>query len=354
MSSLEEALAQYPREQFMRGPTPLHRLDYLSDDLGVNFYIKRDDLTEMALGGDKPRKMEYEMARAIAEGADTLVTCGSAQSNHARLTTATARAMGLKAYVVLSNDEYKSFQGNLLTVYLMGAEVRIVDTEDHWGLEKHVEDLLEELKGKGLKPYFVPVSGSTPLSSLGYVRGGLEMIRQLDELNVKPDAVYTPFGTGASFTSILMTMRDRGFECPVIGISVNRKGERLRENLEHWWSSVSELLKQDPARDRGKYEIYDEFVGREYGDPTEACLDALMKMACIEGVLLDPVYSAKTFSGFLAHHKEGRWKKGDNILMVHTGGVPAIFAYHKFIEAHLKKRGVEIYDFDEGEEKDEG
>ena len=223
---------------------------------------------------------------------------------------------------------------------------KLNDTGDMPSFMEKIKEGLEELKAKGLKPYFVPVSGSTPLSSLGYVRGGLEMIRQLDELNVKLDAVYTPFGTGASFTSILMTMRDKGIECPVIGISVNRKGERLRENLEHWWSSVSELLKQDPARDRGKYEIYDEFVGREYGDPTEACLDALMKMARTEAVLLDPVYSAKTFSGFLAHHKEGRWKKGDNILMVHTGGVPAIFAYHKSIEAHLKKRGVEIHDFE--------
>ncbi len=351
MSSLEEALEQYPREQLIRGPTPLQRLDHLSDDLGVNFYIKRDDLIEITLGGDKPRKMEYEMAEAVADGADTLVTCGSAQSNHARLTTAIARKLGLKAYVVLSNDKWKSFQGNLLAVYLMGAEVRIVDAEDHWNLERHVADLHEELEAKGLKPYSVPVSGATPLSSLGYVRGGLEILKQLDDLNVKLDAVYMPFGTGSAFTSILMTLRAKGVECPVIGISVNRRGERLRENLEHWWSSLSELLKQDPDRDRGRYEIYDEFVGKEYGDPTEAGLDALMKMARIEGILLDPVYSAKTFSGFLAHHEEGRWKKGDNILMVHTGGVPAIFAYHKQIEAHLRKRGVKICDFEKAEEE---
>src|SRR5215470_8884574 len=130
MTTLEEALERHPRISLPRLPTPLHTLPSLSARLGVNVLIKRDDLTDLTLGGDKPRKLEYEIARAQAQGADTLVTCGSAQSNHARLTTAAARKVGMDCVVILRRDHYQTFQGNLLTVYLMGAHVHLVEASD--------------------------------------------------------------------------------------------------------------------------------------------------------------------------------------------------------------------------------
>jgi 1-aminocyclopropane-1-carboxylate deaminase/D-cysteine desulfhydrase-like pyridoxal-dependent ACC family enzyme len=317
-------------------------LPHLSKRLGPSVFIKRDDLTDLILGGDKPRKLEYEIAQAQARGADTLVTCGSAQSNHARLTTAAARKVGMECALVLSSGEYQSFQGNLLTVYLMGAQVHFADTIDHWDLEQHALDLCKTLRSQGRNPHYIPVSGTTPHSCLGYIRCGLEIATQLSEQGLHPDAIYTPFGTGGIFTSLLLALRERGITCPLIGISVNRKRDLCYESLEKWWNELCRLLDLDPARPRGPIEIHDEFVGSGYGDPTEACLDAILLMAQTEGILLDPVYSGKMASGFLAHNATGRWSPGQQILLLHSGGVPALFAYSEKIKEHLIKRGVTL------------
>ncbi len=340
--SIEDALEQYPRVHLTRLPTPLHALPHLSKRLGPGVFIKRDDLTDLTLGGDKPRKLEYEIAQARARGADTLVTCGAAQSNHARLTTAAARKVGMECAVVLSRDQYQSLQGNLLTVYLMGAQILFVDTTDHWDLERHVLDLCETLRSQGRNPHYIPVSGTTPHSCLGYIRCGLEIARQLSEQGMHLDAIYTPFGTGGIFTALLLALREQGVNCPLIGISVNRNRERCYESLEKWWDDLCRLLDRDPARSRGPFEIHDEFIGSGYGDPTEACLDAIMLMAQTEGILLDPVYSGKMAAGFLTHQAAGRWSAGQQILLLHSGGVPALFAYSERIREHLIKRGVTI------------
>ncbi|HJO17360.1 MAG: D-cysteine desulfhydrase family protein [Vicinamibacterales bacterium] len=337
--SIQQVLAKYPRNELIRTPTPLVHLKHLSERLDVDLFIKRDDLTDLALGGDKPRKLEYETAKANSQGATVLVTCGSAQSNHARLTTAAARKLGLKSALVLSSDELKAFQSNLLTVYLMGAEVRFVETRDHWDLESHALAFCEELRLKGERPYYIPVSGTTPTSCLGYVRAGLELVDQFELQDIRPDAVYIPFGTGGIFTSTLLALRECGVECPLIGISVNASQQKCEENLVKWWAGICRLLDVDPDRSREGYEIHDGYIGQEYGDATEGCLDGLMLMAETEGILLDPVYSAKVFSGLLAHHAAGRWPSGTRLVFIHSGGTPALFAYHDKIKQHLIKRG---------------
>ena len=336
--NIASALDTYPKENLLDGPTPLQFLPHLSKKLDVNIYLKREDLTPLALGGDKPRKLEYEIAQAKTAGADILVTCGSSQSNHARLTTAAARKVGLDCAVVLSEDQYRAIQGNLMTVYLMGADVKIIKTADHWDLEKYALEHCDHLKMLGRSPHYIPVSGTTPHSCLGYVSGALEMISQLEAENISLDGVYTPFGTGGIFTAMLLTFRDYGIEAPFFGVSVNRPESTCLDNLAHWWASLCELLEQDPNRNPGEYRLTDRFIGREYGDPTEACLDAIMLMAETEGILLDPVYSGKVFAAFLAHCKAGRWHSGQNVMLIHSGGVPALFAYHEVIEAHLQKR----------------
>lgn len=340
MSSIAKALEKYPRVSLVTRPTPLQYLEHASKILNVNLYIKRDDLTDLALGGDKPRKLEYEIAQAQANGADILVTCGSSQSNHARLTTAAARKVGMQCAVVLSHDQWESFQGNLLTVYLMDAQVKIVHTEDHWDLEEHAKALCTELQEQGYTPHYIPVSGTTPHSCLGYVRGALETIEQIREQEIQLDAVYTPFGTGGIFTAMLLAFRENQIDCPFIGISVNRQQQQCYDNMETWWNALCKLLQRNPDQLRGKYEIHDEFIGKEYGDPTEACLDAIMMMAQSEGILLDPVYSGKMFAGFLSQQNEGRWQPRQNILLLHSGGVPALFAYHEAIKQHFITRGI--------------
>ncbi len=336
---LKKLIAKYPKETLLDGPTPLQHLTHLSQKLNTNVYLKREDLTHLTLGGDKPRKLEYEIAQARLNGADTLVTCGSMQSNHARLTTAAARKLGFDCAIVMSQDNYAQIQGNLLTVHLMGAEVRVVEVEDHWDLESHVLRFCEELKQAGKKPHYIPVSGTTPHSCLGYVSGGLEMVEQLDQMQVNLTGVYTPFGTGGIFTAMLLTFRQNGIWAPFYGISVNGRLPKMEAYHTKWWQALCQLLEQDPAQQKGDFALHDEFIGREYGHATEECLDAVLLMAETEGILLDPVYSGKVFAAFLNHHASGRWGPDDHVMLVHSGGVPALFAYHQEIEAHLKKRG---------------
>ena len=337
--TIDDALDRHARVTLTRAPTPLDWLPHAGARLGLDLYLKRDDLTDLALGGDKPRKLEYELARARAAGATVLVTCGSAQSNHARLTTAAARRVGLEATVVLSGDDRRVLQGNLLTVVLMGADIRFVETADHWDLERHARRVCDELRAAGAVPYYIPISGTTPVSCLGYVRAGLELADQLAEGDVRPAAVYVPFGTGGICAGATTGLRARGIDCPVIGISVNQRLDACRAQLDRWWAAIADELGLGPDLERGPVEIHDRFIGREYGDPTEACLDAILLMAGSEGILLDPVYSGKVFAGLCAHRREGRWADGRPVVMLHSGGSPALFAYQAELRAHLERRG---------------
>ena len=339
MTDLAGALARHPRVSLTRLPTPIQALPALSERLGLDVWIKRDDLTDLALGGDKARKLEFELAVARAAGTDTLVTCGSSQSNHARLTTAAARQLGMACTVVLSDDEWRAVQGNLLTVHLMGADVVMVETEDHWDLEDRAHEICAEIERRGGRAHYIPVSGTTPTSCLGYVAAGLEISEQITELGLAPDAVFTPFGTGGVFTALMLAFRHAGLDCPMVGVSVNRDTETCRANIDHWWSALHDLLEIETDADRGPHEVTDEFLGAEYGDPTPACLDAIVAFAETEGVLLDPVYTGKMGAGFLDRASRGRLPPGSTVLLVHTGGVPALFAYHRVIEDHLRRRG---------------
>ncbi len=311
----------------------------LGDRLGIEIWLKRDDLTPVALGGDKPRKLEFELGRALEEGADVIVTCGSSQSNHARLTTAAARRLGLDAVVVLGRDEYTAMQGNLLTVHLMGAEVTIVDAEDHWDLEAEAQAVCDRLRNEGRRPHYVPVSGTTPLSCLGYVAGALEIMGQLNDQDVEPHVLYLPFGTGGIFTAMLLTFRWLGVTVPIVGISVNRDIEGCDRYVDQWWDGICELVEIDSDTDKGEYSITDDFVGRAYGDPTEEGLEAIVVMAEVEGILLDPVYSGKVFASLLRHVADGTIRPGTKVVMLHSGGAPALFAYHEAIAHHLATRG---------------
>lgn len=335
IDAIRSLLDAHPRVHLAHTPTPLDRLDRLSAALGTEVHLKRDDLTGLALGGDKPRKLEYELARAQAAGADVIVTCGSAQSNHARLTTAAARTLGMDAAVVLSRDDYTDMQGNLLTVHLLGADVHLVDAADHRELEEPTRRLCDQLRTKGRRPHLVPVSGTTPTSCLGYVRAGLELADQLRDRDLKPDALYTPFGTGGIFAAMLLALRLSGSTIPMIGISVNYDRATCVNYVQHWTTSLTSVLGLSHVGNLDPYEIHDEFVGAEYGRVTDGCLDAILRFARSDGVLLDPVYTGKMAAGFLSHHRDGRWTDANRVVLLHSGGTPALFAYSTEITDYL-------------------
>ena len=340
--NLREQLALHPRIDLTRRPTPLQRLNTLSDELDIDLWIKRDDLTDLALGGDKPRKLEFELPLAISAGADTLVTCGSSQSNLARLVTAAARRVGMECCVVLSRDEHTTMQANLLTVQLMGAETIIVDVEDHWDLESHAMDACHRLSERGRKPYYIPVSGSTPTSCLAYVDGALEILDQAAEADTEFDTVVTPVGTGGVFSGSLFGFRHAGRQPKFVGVSVNRDAETCAQNVERWWNDIGDLLDIDGGPLPDHIELTDEYVGAEYGDATEACLDAIIDVATAEGILVDPVYSGKVFAALLDKARTGRIPAGSSVLVLHSGGVPALFSYADQIAERLGQRGRSI------------
>ena len=340
--TLREQLALHPRIELTRRPTPLQRLDALSAQLDLDLWIKRDDLTDLALGGDKPRKLEFELPLAIGAGDDTLVTCGSSQSNLARLVTAAARRIGMECCVVLSRDEHTAMQANLLTVQLMGAETIIVDVEDHWDLESHAVTACSALIERGRRPYYIPVSGSTPTSCLAYVDGALEILQQASEHDVEFDTVFTPVGTGGVFSGSLFGFHHSDRHPTFIGVSVNRDAATCRRNVERWWGDISGLLSVPYKHLPAHIELTAGFVGAEYGDATDACLDAIIDLATAEGILVDPVYSGKVFAALFDYARAGRLEAGSTVLVIHSGGVPAIFSYADKIAERLRQRGRSI------------
>lgn len=322
-------LDRHARVELTRTPTPLQHLPHLSGSLGVRVAMKRDDLTDLALGGDKPRKLEYELASPVRDGADWLVGCGSAQSNFARLLTAAARCLGLGCSLALAAGEHTEDQGNLLTVGLMGADVHLFDTEDVWDLEAQCLALCEELRQHGHRPHYVPVSGTTPTSCLGYVRAGFELAGQLDQARLRPDALYLPFGTGGIAAGIAIGLRAASKNIPLIGCSVNRPAPDCAEQFDTLVPKIQELLGLPPSR--LEIEVRDDQLGEGYGKVTDNCLAAIVKIAQTEGILLDPVYSGKVAATLLADCRNKRWPPGANVIMLHSGGVPALFAYHEDI-----------------------
>jgi D-cysteine desulfhydrase len=340
MGPFEVAVATFPRIKLTRAETPLQRLHHLSMRLDLDVWMKRDDLTDLALGGDKARKLEYELARAVAEGADTLVTCGSSQSNFARLVTAAARRLGLSCALVLSAGHHPETQGNLLVVRLMGAQVRMVDTADIWDLEDECVTLCSELRSGGHRPYYIPVSGTTATSCLGYGRAGFELIDQLERAGVRSAAVYAPFGTGGIFTGLRLAFAERQSTATLIGVSVNRDRAACEDLAEQRAAEVRSLVGISGSETSVATELRDDQLGAGYGHVTPACLDAMAEVGSAEGILLDPVYTGKVAAALLADARAGRWSPGATVVMLHSGGVPALFAYHQEVLQHLAKTGL--------------
>jgi D-cysteine desulfhydrase len=324
----------HARIELTRAPTPLQHLPSLSARLGVRVAMKRDDLTDLALGGDKPRKLEYELAVPVREGTDWLVGCGSAQSNFARLLTAAARRLGLGCSLVLAKGDHPEDQGNLLMVRLMRADVRLLDTDDVWDLDAQCLALCDELRRAGRRPHYVPVSGTTPTSCLGYVRAGLELAAQLETARLEPDAIYVPFGTGGIAAGLALGLREANRELLLVGCSVNRPAELCAEQFASLVSEVQALLGLAPSP--LAIEVRDDQLGDGYGKVTAGCLAAIQELAEREGILLDPVYSGKVAATLTADCRSGRWPPGAQVVMLHSGGVPALFAYHNEIMQALR------------------
>jgi len=316
-------LERVPRLELASTPTALQEAPRLARALGLQrLLVKRDDNTGLALGGNKARKLEYLVADAQREGADVLLTVGGPQSNHCRSTAAAARLAGLDAQLVFSGPPVAAVQGNLVLDRLLGATWSFPGPDQT--AAARLEELADELRAAGRRPYVIPVGGSNGLGALGYVRGALELDAQLAERGERPDYVVCAAGSCGTLAGLTLGLAVAGRAVQVAGVSVStstvdRVG-RTRQVMEEACSIL------DLALPDARPVVWDQYVGAGYGIPTDLSRRALELAAGCEGLILDPVYTAKALGGLLGEVEAGRVAPDDLVVFVHTGGTPALFA----------------------------
>lgn len=325
---LSTAMERFPRLELVPIPTPLERLERLSQHMRCDIWIKRDDLTPLAMGGNKARKLEYLGADALRASADTLVTAGAIQSNHVRQTAALAAHLGMDCHALLENpiDSAEAcylHNGNRLLLDLFGATVEAVDTLDD--PDAQLEAVAARLRAQGKRPYVLPVGGSSALGALGYVRAGLELAQQISKLGQRFAALVVASGSAGTQAGLSLALAYELPELPVIGITVSRPAAAQRPKVEGLIERCAALLGVEVPQSM-KVQLWDEYHGPRYGEPNEGTLAALHKLARCEGLLLDPVYTGKAMDGLLDGIALTRFAEGP-VLFLHTGGTPALFAY---------------------------
>ncbi|HEY7899664.1 MAG TPA: D-cysteine desulfhydrase [Caulobacteraceae bacterium] len=323
-------LTRYPRRRYTAGPTPLEPLERLSRELGgPRIWIKRDDQTGLAAGGNKTRKLEFLVADALAKGCDTLITTGAVQSNHCRLTAAAAVREGLKCRLVIEERTPKSYDakagGNNFLFDLLGVEaIKVVEADAD--LAAAMQAIADELAGHGRRAYVIPGGGSNALGALGYAACAQELMAQMFDIGIAADHIVCASGSGGTHSGLLAGLAAASAEIPVTGISVRRERAEQEGLVRLLTRDCSDLLEIIAPKNRDIV-CLDDWVGPGYSLPTPAMVEAVRLTASLEGVLLDPVYTGKAMAGLIGLIRQKRWRSDETVIFLHTGGAPALFAY---------------------------
>ncbi|OXY81613.1 D-cysteine desulfhydrase [Oceanimonas doudoroffii] len=324
-------LARYPRLHFAHLATPLepmHQLTKLLD--GPNLWIKRDDCTGLAGGGNKTRKLEFLMADALEQGADTIITQGATQSNHARQTVAIATKLGLECHILLEDrtgaeDADYNYNGNVMLDQLFGGLLR--KYPGGTDMNAAMAELAAELKAAGKKPYIVPGGGSNEIGALGYVNCALELLGQANDAGLRIDHLVHATGSAGTQAGLVTGLSGSNSGIPVLGIGVRVAREQQEANVFRLAERTAEKLGIPGAVKREDVVANCDYVGEGYGIPAPSTLEAIQLFARHEGILLDPVYSGKGAAGLIDLIRKGHFKKGENVVFLHTGGAQALFGY---------------------------
>ena len=309
-------------------PTRIERLEKFSTIVKEHVYIKRDDQTGTEFSGNKIRKLEYSINEAINNDCDTLITCGGIQSNHARATAAAGIKLGLKSVLVLRSDEKPELEGNYLIDKIMGADVRIISSEDYRERRQEImENILKELEAKGRKGYIIPEGASNGIGTFGYLACFNEILEQEKEHGIVFDTIVTAIGSGGTFAGLYLGDKLTNSGKKIVGINVCDTAEYFKER-------VSEILKEvktyipDTEFEISKDDmcIIDGYVGDGYAVSRTEELDFICDFAEAEGIVLDPVYTGKAMRGLYTEIKKGTFKDSKNILFIHTGGLFGLFS----------------------------
>lgn len=339
---LEEIISNFSRVRLVSLPTPLYRLDNLGAELGIReLLIKRDDLTGLAFGGNKSRKLEFIIADALNNKADTIITWGSLQSNWCLETAAAARRYGLRPVLILFKTYETSVinQGNILLEKLLGADIHITDTEvkgkspDHERAFLILEETARKEKDLGHTPYLVSVGGSAtggdmkkPLGALAYFMTMLEIFNQLSASDM-PDYVVVATGSGATQAGLVVGARALGLKTRVIGICVSDRKEEFLPVVKKIARELTDALSLELNLEDSDFILFDRYLGEGYGQVTTEIV-AIIRMAIQkEGLVLDPVYTSKAMIGLVDLAKKKYFLPQARVLFLHTGGTPALFAF---------------------------
>ena len=327
-------LAQFPRRGYVKQPTPVEPLPSFSKALGgkVNIWIKRDDTLPGTGGGNKTRKLDFCIADALAKGADTIITCGAVQSNHCRLTLAWAVKEGLDCHLVLEERVPGSYNpqssGNNFLFQMLGvSSVTVVPGGSP--MLQEMQKLADKLAAAGRKPYIIPGGASNSIGALGYVQCAQELQQQMFEQGCDFDHVIVPSGSAGTHAGFLLGMLACNMNIPVTGIGVNRKKPVQEQAVFDLMHQTADLIGAAVNIPREAVVAYDDYVGPGYSLPTAAMAEAVTLLARTESILLDPVYSGKAMSGLIDLVRKGVLPAGSNVLFLHTGGSPALYAYEE-------------------------
>ncbi len=330
-------LARFPRVRLAHLPTPLEPAPGLSQALGIDLWIKRDDCTGLAGGGNKTRKLEFLLGDAFEQDADTLVTQGAVQSNHVRQTAAAAAVMGLKCEVILEERTGSKavdyvHNGNVLMDRLFGAVIRSVPGGSDMPAE--LEKTAAEIRARGGKPYVIPGGGSNAIGALGYVDCAREIVVQADELDLAIDLIVTATGSAGTHAGLVAGLAVLGADIPVLGIGVRAPKDRQEANVLKLAKETAALLGH-PDRVKDEMVVADcDYVGAGYGLIDQAVVDALVLAARTDAILLDPVYTGKAMKGLIALARAGTFE-GQRVVFLHTGGAQGLAGYQGELDAML-------------------
>jgi L-cysteate sulfo-lyase len=328
-------LARFPRVRLTQAPTPLELMPRLSARLGgPRLWIKRDDCTGLATGGNKTRKLEYLIGEALAQEADVVITQGATQSNHARQTAAAAARLGLACEILLENRtssaelDYLN-SGNVLLDRLLGATLQRHPAGTD--MDAAMATRADELRARGKRPYVIPGGGSNPVGALGYVTAALELVEQANNARLDIRLLVTATGSTGTQAGLVAGLQGCRSGIPVLGICVRAPRATQEDRVYALAQRTAELLGVPDAVAREHVVANSDYVGAGYGVPTEGMFEALELVARTEGILLDPVYSGKAMAGLIDLVRRGQFTRDDDIVFLHTGGAAGLFGYvHAF------------------------
>lgn len=340
---LRRRIQPIPRVRLAHLPTPFEEAPRLSRALGgPRLWLKRDDCTGLAFGGNKTRQLEFLFAEALAQDADTIVIGAGTQSNLCRQATAAACRLGLEAHLLLVHGiKGPTKQGNLLLDEVMGAHVTIVPGEDLEQLPAWIEEKADDLRRQGRRPAIMNPFGlaTQTLAAIGYVEAAIELSEQLDCAGLQADSLYLA-GANITQAGLALGVQALGLPTKVVGITPIRWREDRPTDIARIATATAERLTLDLRFEARDIINEDRYVGERYGELTPACEEAITLVARTEGVILDPVYTGKAMAGVIDHIRQGRIAKDETVVFLHTGGTPALFAYAEDLHLNPNPRAA--------------